>query len=230
MLKNILKHIKQGTLTIAVIRELLKIFKHSAPYIYYFNIKNRIIYGPLAPKFAETIWINPIDVKYKVLIPQFGNYDWMISGEVVESSLPIEQAIPITENQIVRSCIDHWVNYTPWKETTHYKYLLDVIMEKGRYKHYKSIEDIEKRYLKLDEIFKQAKQERRLIPNSKKNCLLYRKVESTIHIGPKGELIKGSGGMHRFAIAYILKIKYPAQIGLVHKSAITYLNELRKNT
>ncbi len=231
MLQKILKHINQGTLKIALTRELLRAFKHSTPYIYYFNRKNRINYGPLAPRFAETIWVNPLNVNYKIINPSYGKYSWMISGEVVETFWPVEQAMPITENQIVRSCIDHWVNYIPWKETVHYKYLVDVIMEEGRYKQYKSIEDIEKRYLKMDEIFKQVKRENRLKPNDtiKKNCLLYRKVGSKIHIGPKGELFKGSGGMHRFAMAYILKIKYPAQIGLVHKSAIPYLNELRKN-
>ena len=50
-----------------------------------------------------------------------------------------------------------------------------------------------------------------------------------IHIGVDGKPYFGGGGCHRFAIAHILQIIFPAQIGCVHVSAIPYLKGYRKS-
>ncbi len=92
-----------------------------------------------------------------------------------------------------------------------------------------NINDIILRYKKLDVIFENIKKDKRI--KTMNNFFSYNFREwggILIHIGPNEKLFFGKGGYHRFAIAHILNIPFPAQIGCVHISSISYLNKLRK--
>lgn len=142
--------------------------------------------------------------------------------------IPPEYSIGIR----IRSCIEHWVGGLSWQDTGIFE-LLQYEMktsQKGSYDNCKNLDDIITRYNNLDLLFKQIKQEGRLRTQEEINPNNYRKrFEVLFHIGPYGKTFFGGAGCHRFAIAYILKLKFPATIGLVYKSAIPFLPELRKN-
>ena len=217
-------------------------FKYSKPHAYYMNIYNIIKYGPFAPRYEEIIWVDPRAVTRgfsdntlkKVFQVSSRN---QFSGKVIEFCWPSEQAYEISkapnncfENDGIwiklNSCIEHWVNGLSWEETGIYKYIEARRKMRGKNNQ---LDHIVRRYKNLDRIFEQVKSEGRLRVTAEIERDNYLKgSEAIIHVGPGGEPFWGGGSCHRFAIAYILTLPFPAQIGLVHASAIKYLNVFRK--
>ncbi len=219
------------------LKKAAKPFKYSPPHIYYLNLKNRWRYGAMAPRFAEIIWVKPRECSKALasdtLKKVFGFSEHEIFGRVVESCWPLEEVRLITNLSLIKYCIEHWVHGVPWEDTGEYDRMEKRIRESpfGHSQGCRNRDDIIRRCENLDRIFEQAKQEGRLRTKeeiSPENDWDLR--EMVIHIGPEGELYKGGSGMHRFAIAYILDIPFPAQIGLVHVSAIPYLDDFRKRS
>ncbi len=216
--------------------------------IQYTNLKNIILHGKSAPRVGEIIWVDPRKVKKGVpkeyLINVMGKQLSHLSGLVIKSHWPGKEVFQINEVHEddrfshdgigikLKICIEHWVNGYSWEETG----ILEFMAEKnknGRINIHRSIDSdaIQQRYHNLDKIFLQVRKEGRLRLNSevnKKYFYSWGPAEAMIHIGPNGELFWGGGACHRFAIAYILDIPFPARIGLVHKSAISLLYKFRK--
>lgn len=190
------------------------------------DIKNRLWFGPGAPIYAETIWVNPSSVHdFLWLTP-----DRYYSGLVLTSSWPDKDVIPVTEVPRIRCCIEHWQNGKEWKDTGAYELILQNIADLGiPVDDCKDLTDIHNRYEKLDAIFQQIENEKRLLTrNELMNNRNFREIGGIlIHIGPEGKLYFGMGA-HRFAMAKILNISFPAQIGCIHISAISFLSKLRK--
>lgn len=104
-----------------------------------------------------------------------------------------------------------------------------LIKKHGKYDGCVNIDDIVKRYRSLDTIFEQIRKEGRFRIRKEFNQKNFREKGGVlVHIGPYGEPFFGMGGCHRFAIALILKLKLPSQIGCVYKDAIPLLKNLRK--
>jgi len=215
------KHLKQGTLKIALSSRATKTFKQIPPLTYYINLRNRMKYGPSAPKYGEIIWFTPDDST--MIIPDrhsnyyFGFFNEPISARIVDFSFQPVKAVPITKTTKLKKCIDHWNNGIPWEDTGLYDEMHELVLKKGSHDGCKNFNDIVKRYEKLDQIFYKAKRDGKLL----------NKTTGFLNIGPNREVYWSGGGQHRLAIAYILKIPMPAKIGLVHVSAISYLSEFR---
>jgi hypothetical protein len=229
LLNKIKKHYKQGTLLKAGYG---KLSSKNNLFIYSRDIKNKIIYGKEAPVFAERIWINPLDccgaLAGKYILN--GVHQRKGSGLVVEYPWPQAKVISVIEVDKIRFSVDHWVNGIPWEDTGIYELMQKIISTRGKADGCRSIDDLVRRYNDLDLIFNQIKREGRLKTRKEINPGNFReKGGILIHIGPKGGLFFGGGGAHRFAIALTLQLKkIPAQVGYVHKSAIPFLPELRK--
>jgi hypothetical protein len=212
----------------------IKLLKRSYEYIGR-DIKNIFRYGFSAPKFAERIWVDSQSIS-KALIGSITDLSRQkVSGrkdsaKVVDFSLSANKVTPINEVKKIRFCIEHWVNGKTWENTGVYEYMREVVRERGGYADKcKTIDDIVKRYKRLDLIFEQVKREGRLRTMKELRLGNFREQGGVLlHIGPDGELFFGGGGAHRFAIAYILKVPLPAQIGVVHVSAIDHLSKIRK--
>ena len=130
----------------------------------------------------------------------------------------------------IKFCYMHWVEGYSWEHTGVYDYIQKLIEKYGRYDDCETMEDIKIRYKKLDEVFEQIKKEKKIKPSKELNNTNFRESSGIfIHIGKNGEPFLGDGGNHRFAIAKILNITFPAQIGFVHKSGIKHLKKYRKN-
>ena len=217
----------------SIFKRTLTLVKYNQPYIYYLNTSNRVKYGLSSPKFSETLWIEATDKQMslpdEVIKESFGKFRIMTSGEVVKSAWPIGRAEPYMCERI-KYCIEHWVNGVPWKDTGIYEYIDKELKREGAKDGCRNFDDIVRRYDNLDAIFEQAKTERSLRLKEDIDPILYwgKPQEHKVHIGPEGEPFLEEYGYHRFAIAYILKIPFPAQIGLVHISAIPYLDSYRK--
>jgi len=215
LLNKFTKHIKQGTLANTVYK--IAIDKRERMHLringYTRNIYNISRYGREAPRFGELIWINPRNcnklIHWKLFLELYGINHRAASALVVESSWPFEQERHIIEYPKIKSCFDHWIRNIPWENTEH----------PGLIKN--NMESLKR----ADQIFGQVKREGRLRLAGEINEK-YRL--GTVSIGPRGELFFTEGGTHRFVMAYILNIPYPAQVGLVHVSAIPYLKEYRR--
>jgi hypothetical protein len=232
-LKRLIKHFKQGVFLDNIFRIVLKRLKYNQAYIYYLNTSNRVKYGLSAPRFAETMWIEAryetMSLPERVIKESFGNLRLVASGEVIESVWPVERIRPYMSKRI-KFCIEHWVNGVPWKDTGIYDHIYREVKKEGSKDGCKSFDDIVRRYDNLDAIFEQASLEGRLRTKEEIDPTLYwdKLEEAKVHIGPDGKPFLAEYGYHRFAIALILKIPFPAEIGLVHISSLPYLDRYRK--
>ena len=207
--------------------------------LYLFDLKNIIRYGRSAPRFAERVWIDPRSCK-KVLSPRVimelcsVSTQRNASGLVIESPWPSENVKAVTEIPKITFCIEHWVNGVPWEDTGVYEYMerkIEKHKEKGKKPpdDCENIEEVRRRYKYLDRVFEQVKSESRMRTMGEINPNNFREyMGPCIHFGPDGEPYFAMRGSHRFAIAYILDLPLPAQIGCVHLSAIPYLHGYRQ--
>lgn len=189
---------------------------------------NIIKYGLGAPKYAETIWIIPSEVKG---IVSFGKKH---SGKVVnfDEFIDKNKVINLLDDNRIKSCIDHWTNRVPWEKTTDFKDKLSRINsgELAWDSDCKTREDLFKKYRKLDDIFNEVKANKSMKTRKEINKCDFRELNTFgISIDKFGQIWLGSGGYHRFAIAYILQLKkVPARIGLVDYRKVKQLNKYRK--
>ena len=213
--------------------KVMKPSKFSRLDIFYGDFKNKIRYGPAAPKFAERIWVDPKQcnryLPHNLTKKLFGKSKRKVSGKVIESRWPLEQAKPIFNLPKVKFCIEHWTHNIPWEDTGLYDFMENHIREYGSMDGCYNLKDIKKRYEYLDRVFEQVKQEGRLRTREEIKPGSYLEQDGIIiHIGPEGEPFFSRGGNHRFAMAWVLNLIFPAQIGCVHISAIPYLKSFRK--
>lgn len=218
---KILNHYKRGTL----LKRSVFLFQ---------DIKNMIRYGPSAPKFADRIWLTPGNKTMFLTAAStrkfLGMSNQEVSVKVIEFTWPVKKAIPVYKLTKIKMCIEHWRNGKSWEDTGIYKYMEKMILDYGEHDGCRNIDDLKKRYENLDLLFEQARQEGRLRTWEEVNPGIgERKRDSGfVHVGPRGILYWGGPGQHRLAIAYILNIPIPAQIGCVHINAIPYLHQLRE--
>lgn len=198
-------------------------------YAYLRDIKNKLLYGPQAPKTAELIWVNSNDCNYAFL-GKDNHYDpRKYSGRVITETF-LNNQINILELPKIKYCYERWINGKSWEEAGAYDYMLRLLKLYGKADNCKNIDDVKRRYDNLDEIFLTIKKEGRLRTKKEIDRKSFRENQGIlININENGEPLFGGGGNHRFAMAKILKITFPAQVGYVHKEGIKYLNNYRKN-
>ena len=178
--KNEIYKIERSVLLrrLSTIKNILGV-RISAAYVDFYN---RITYGSSAPLFAERIFVNPLSCEKA--FP--GWYDNAFSGEVIDFDWPYPQVINIIEVPKIKFCIDHWVNGVAWEHTGAYEFMEHLIKKWGRrVDGCENIDDIVKRYHKLDEIFNQVRKEGRLKTRKELNPHNIRERGGIyFHIGP----------------------------------------------
>jgi hypothetical protein len=193
------------------------------------DIYNRLKFGSLAPKSYEGILINPRECKLSIHSKYIADIPPNYSSALVVDKWPLERAVPVVDLPRVNFCIRHWMKNEKWEKVGAYNRLRKKISNNEISDHgIETEKEILIRYEKLDHIFNQIKKEGRLKSQSELSEGNFREKGGVlIHIGPNGEPYFGLKGNHRFAIAYILNIPFPAQIGLVHKSSVNRIEYMR---
>lgn len=103
--------------------------------------------------------------------------------------------------------------------------------QKGRIDGCHTREDLIERYERLDRIYDEAQRTGTLRPHGSVNETRGEQGGILVHIARDGTPLRDGGGMHRFAIAYVLDLqKVPAQLGVIHSEAVQagVMAELRK--
>ena len=192
------------------ILKLLQIIYYLVNLIRYlpFDIKNIFYYGYGAPRFAERIFINPLDVKLDTL----EGFDRKSSAQIIPGDWDLNcRRIELNKKiSIVYSYFDTGLG---WERCGAYENMLQIIKTSPGSDGCYNKNDIINRYNKLDDLVRYLKNggEYKVGSEFREKGSVY------IHIGRNGDLIFGGGGCHRLAIAKKLKIKeIPAQIGVVH--------------
>jgi len=191
------------------------------------NVLNKIRFGKSAPVFKERIWVKPSkDIRFKRIMPENDH-----SGIILRGDWDLE-TVDIFDKPKIRSCYEHWVNGVPWNETEAYLDIKDGFENRDIYiDGIKCMEELEKRYERLDQIFEEIKKEKRIKTSTElgKTTHPNREIGGVkFHIGRDGQPIFSGSGRHRYAISLILELPIiPATIGVVHPDGVKYLAKLR---
>lgn len=187
------------------------------------DLTNRIRYGADAPLSDELIWIRPRDVTdwYHADpsqdAPRFRrrHSGLVVGGDWDRSRTPFGSQIKLDS---IRA---HFEKGVPWVQTDLFDWMLQKIETHGRIDGCTSRDDLIKRYEQLDRIFEEAKRTGTLRPHGSVNQTRREHGGILVHIARDGSPLRDGGGMHRFAIAYVLNLgAIPAQLGVIHKDAV----------
>ena len=153
----------------------------------------------------------------------------MRSGYVVDRWPPVAPA-SLDEHIHVRFALAHWRDGVPWEETGVYDYMLEQIARRGRQDGCFDLDDVKRRYERLDDLFETVKRERRLRTRAELDPGARNEDGGIlVHVGPGGEAAIGDGGKHRMTIAKLAGLDHvPVRIGYIHRDAIPLLPALRR--
>jgi hypothetical protein len=184
---------------------------------------NLVRFGRDAPRPNERLWIDPAAVEHALDgLP-------VRSGYVVDTWPPVEPA-RLEDHVHVRFALAHWRDGVPWEGTGAYEYMLERIAVRGRQDGCFDLDDVKRRYRRLDELYETVKRERRLRTRTE----LDRRARNEdggilVHIGPSGEVAIGDSGKHRLTIAKLVGLDVvPTRIGYIHRDALPLLPTLRR--
>ncbi|WP_236040483.1 hypothetical protein [Marinobacter nauticus] len=194
---------------------------------------NRLKYGPMAPQYGERIDVPAREcLEYlpsSLLYRTFSTRLRQGSGLVVHR-WPDEGVKPVIEHPKVRYCYRHWVDGESWQQAGAYDYLMERISgsQSGRFDGCSNLSDVKQRYERLDRIFESISASGQLLAQGQLTPGNFREVGGVqIHLGPGGQPVFSGAGAHRFAMARILDLVIPAQIGVVHQDALSTLQQFR---
>lgn len=142
--------------------------------------------------------------------------------------------VPVEDLVKYRCCVAHWRDGIPWNETGIFDHMLNKIAEAGQPQSgCQTVDDLRKRYARLDRIFVRVKREGRLLHAHELDTpsavgVTWNGIE--VHLGAYGEPIFGDSGTHRLAMAHVLGLRrIPALLGFVHEAALSHLPRFRLN-
>jgi hypothetical protein len=180
--------------------------------------KNIRRYGPNAPIPCERIWIDPM-ICDRTLNVRMG---CKFTSQVMGGDWDLDTC-HVEDHEMVKFCIQHWQDGIPWEDTGVYERMLCHIREIGATSHGSSLEDMKRRYEKLDKIFAQVREVRQLLCRAEllgDNCT-HEQGGVYVHIDRAARPIFGGSGCHRIAMARVLELPIiPAMIGVVHADAL----------
>jgi hypothetical protein len=188
------------------------------------DTRNRWQFGPDAPRFAEELWLDPLQVVHC----DRGGELWD-SARVVEGVWPLVRRTAVEDDPIYQAACARWLHGMPWEATGEIDRMEMAIERHGSVQGCRTRGDILARCARLDALFNTIERERRVRPQREVEPGTFRAVGGIgVHLGPDGEPIRAQNGRHRFAIARLLNIRrVPVRIGMVHRSALGRVEELR---
>ena len=182
--------------------------------------------GPVAPRYAERLQVEPVGIKVELV----QTIKRSLSGAVMQPDWQPETR-SIMLNPKITFCLRHWRDGLDWEQAGAIEFHLERIKLLGHIDHCRTLRDVERRLLRLDQIWDRVTQEGRLRTAQDIDKFHFREFGGLlVHLGVDGELIFGGGGQHRLGIALAAGLReIPVQLGVVHPSALSVLASLRCN-
>lgn len=195
---------------------------------------NQLRYGRCAPKYAEKVYVRARDCRAylpSAMVERFFSVRVRQGSGLVVNAWPEAELIPVNEHPKVAYCNQHWLEGSSWQQAGAYDYLMVRIeaSESGSFDQCRNLADVKRRYQNLDELFSTLqsgggfKSQKEIHPDN------FREVGGIqFHFDPDGAPIFSGAGAHRLAIAQILDLVIPAQVGIVHRRAIPHMQRYRR--
>lgn len=181
------------------------------------HLGDRRRHGSATPRRHELIRVDPLACSRATLY-----FHKAYSGAIRAGDWD-RDARPIDELDRMRFCRSHWEDGVPWEDTGAYEYVLDRIREKGRpIDGCRDLDDVRRRYERLDRVFDQVRREGRLRTQAEMRPRAFREYGGIyFSVGRDGEVIFTGYGHHRLAMARVLGLaSVPGAIGYVHPAAM----------
>jgi hypothetical protein len=190
----------------------------------YTAVRQAAIYGWAAPRWRETIHVDPRDIRALVtpklkrhLVRTTGHQSGVVAGG--DWDVELAEYRDFRTKLVYRSCHAHWVDGVPWEETEIVRIYLDQLA-KGEPCPFDDVAGLMRRYRRLDRIYEDVVRRRRLSHR-------YEDLVK-ISIARDHSLLWGPDGRHRVTIALIAGLPtIPARVGYVHPLALPYFQTLR---
>lgn len=195
---------------------------------------NRFRFGSHAPQYAELLWVDSARCGSFLHCSEFTNFyrrSVRSATGLIVTQWPGDSIQLLSEMPKYSYCYRHWVDGLSWKDSGAFDYTLQKISESttGRYDGLSTLADVEKRFEILDKVFDLTQKANSLMPQGDLVENNFRERGGIlIHIGPDGAPYFAGSGYHRFAIAKILNLRFPAQVGCVHIDALDRLTDYRQ--
>lgn len=195
---------------------------------------NQLRFKDAAPQSDMAIFPTPRDV-VEGYEPRGGlQLRRRLSGVVMDGDWDLSRRDLATNTKLV-SCQMRWEQGADWEETPIWRKMLNEIRKGGAPDECRSVEDMRRRYRRLDEIFAETRSRGRLLRmHELPDGSYYRREHGAtlLHLARDGSCLRSGGGAHRFAIAKVLDLpELPSQLGVVHPEAIRtgHLARLRRS-
>jgi hypothetical protein len=187
------------------------------------DARQRILHGRVAPRWAERVWIHPGRCTSVAPTLDSGR---RLSGQVVAG---VWREGPLETVDKIRMAVEHWQTGASWEEVGAVDFLVSRFAELRDRDGCSTVDDVARRFERLDEMFETMRRERRLRTRSELPGRSFREHRGVyVHIGAEGRPVFGGGGCHRLAAARVLGLEeIPAQLGAIHPDALGLLPALR---
>ena len=198
------------------------------------DVLNRLRFGSGAPLSDEAIFVDPgaVDAYYRA-DPKRGApvFRRRHSGLVRGGDWDLSVA-PIPETDKIEFCRRRFLDGLSWEETGAIDRAMAGIAAKGSYDGLRSRAEVLERYAAIDRLYEQASREGRMRLREELPARFRREFGGIyIHVTREGRPVKAGGGVHRLAVAQILRLpEIPVQLGVIHRAAFEagHLERLRR--
>jgi hypothetical protein len=197
---------------------------------------NRLKFGAAAPRYGERIWVNPYFCEHYIESADLRAFlrtrVRRLSGHVI-SAWPEALQQELGQNPKLNYCRARWLEGKSWADAGAVDFMMSKIAAspEGVSDNCRTREDVQQRFEALDDIWARVKREGHLPTRKELLPGNFREVGGIMmHIGPGGAPVFSGAGCHRFAMALILGKPFPAQLGIVHESALAHLPDFRSST
>ncbi|MCJ7872514.1 hypothetical protein [Phaeobacter sp. J2-8] len=199
------------------------------------DMANRMRFGTHAPLSDEPLFVPLADVHATYVpnpaqgAPKFRRqYSGHVEGGDWDLSIT-----PLVDSAKYLACRAHFVDGVAWQDTGLFERHLKIIAKNGQSDECRTLDDLKRRYDRIDALFETVKRAGQLRPRSTLPDRFRREHGGIfVHIDRNGRAIRSGGGEHRFAIARILNLpEIPVQPGVVHLDAVArgHLQRLRQS-
>jgi hypothetical protein len=187
------------------------------------DARERARHGPLAPRWAERIWIDPRRCEWVSPALDRGR---RLSGRVAGGTWAMEPLDTVVKLQMAEQ---HWRTGATWEEVGAYDFMMEHVADLADRDGIRTMADVVRRCERLDRMFETMRAEGRLRTRAELPGRSLREHRGVyIHIDHAGSPVFGNGGSHRLAAARVLGFaEIPAQLGAVHPAALGRLPGLR---
>lgn len=177
---------------------------------------NKINYGNSVANPFKIVYINPQNINRTTSKFATFHHVGCIKGGSWDRN-----ATPVEDHPKYRAVEQHFSEGIPWEETGLFEHYEDVLRTQGQVDGHRSMNELKERYERIDEIFKDIRDNGFKSPSEVSESKLCKKEKldyPAINIGRDGELIFGVG-WHRFTISQVLNLdSIPVRIIARHES------------